>query len=287
MYQQENTNTSQVWTEIIEPKGKWYDLKLKEVWHYRDLIQIFIRRDVVSVYKQTILGPVWFFLGPLITVYIYTFVFGTVGRLSTDGVPAPLFYLAGTTMWNYFSNCLSGASTTFTSNAHLFGKVYFPRLVAPISLVLSNLVKLGVQFLVFIVFWVYYWTQGAIHPNFFILTLPLLVVLMALLSLGLGIIISSLSTKYRDLNFFLPFIIMVLMYATPVIYPSSALPGKYKLIANINPIAHIIEAFRYSFTGSGNFSWLGLAYSTGFTLLTMLGGVFLFNKTERTFMDTV
>ena len=278
---------NEYWTEVIEPRGKWYDLKLKEVWQYRDLISIFIRRDVVSVYKQTILGPIWFFLGPLMTVFIYTFVFGTVAKLSTDGIPAPLFYLAGTTLWNYFSNCFSGASTTFTANAHLFGKVYFPRLAVPISLVLSNLVKLGVQFLVFIAFWAFYWYRGDVQPNSMLLVLPVIVILMALLSLGAGIIISSFSTKYRDLSFFLPFAVSILMYATPVIYPSSALPGTYKLIAELNPIAHLIEAFRFAFTGSGAFSWLGLGYSTLFTFVTLLSGIFIFNRVERTFMDTV
>ena len=275
------------WTEIIEPKGKWYDLKLREVWQYRDLIQIFIRRDVVSVYKQTILGPIWFFLGPLMTVFIYTFVFGTVAKIPTDNIPAPLFYLAGTTLWNYFSNCLSGASTTFMTNAHLFGKVYFPRLVAPISLILSNLVKLGVQFLVFLAFWAWYWYDGSITPNMYVAATPLLLILMAGISLGTGIIISSYTTKYRDLSFLMPFAISVLMYATPVIYPTSALPGPYRLVAELNPIAHIIEAFRFAFTGGGVFSWWGLLYSTVFMMVTLLGGIMVFNKVERTFMDTV
>lgn len=287
MNQQETGSTEQIWTEIIEPKGKWYDLKLKEIWHYRDLISIFIRRDVVSVYKQTILGPIWFFLGPLMTVFIYTFVFGTIAKISTDGIPAPLFYLAGTTLWNYFSNCFSGASATFTANAHLFGKVYFPRLAVPISLILSNLVKLAVQFIVFILFWAYYWYQGSIAPNVYLVLLPFIILLMALFSLGAGIIISSLSTKYRDLTFFMPFAISILMYATPVIYPTSALPEAYKFIATLNPISHLIEAFRYSFTGAGSFTWWGLAYSVVFTVIILLIGIFIFNKVERTFMDTV
>jgi len=277
----------ETWTEIIEPQGKWYDLKLREVWQYRDLIQIFIRRDVVSVYKQTILGPIWFFLGPLMTVFIYTFVFGTVAKIPTDNIPAPLFYLAGTTLWNYFSNCLSGASTTFTSNAHLFGKVYFPRLVAPISLILSNLVKLAVQFLVFLAFWGWYWYEGSITPNMYVAATPLLLLLMAGISLGTGIVISSYTTKYRDLSFLMPFAISVLMYATPVIYPTSALPGPYRLVAELNPIAHIIEAFRFAFTGGGVFSWWGLLYSAVFMLATLLAGIMVFNKVERTFMDTV
>lgn len=287
MNQQVTENTEQVWTEIIEPKGKWYDLKLSEVWQYRDLIQIFIRRDVVSVYKQTILGPIWFFLGPIMTVYIYTFVFGVVAKIPTDGIPAPLFYLAGTTLWNYFSNCFNGASTTFTANAHLFGKVYFPRLAVPVSLILSNLVKLAVQFLVFLMFWIYYWYKGSINPNVHLFILPMVVLLMALLSLGAGIIISSFSTKYRDLTFFLPFAITVLMYATPIIYPTSALPESYKLIAKLNPISHLIEAFRFAFTGAGAFSWWGLLYSAVFTCFILLSGIFIFNKVERTFMDTV
>ncbi|MFN4915154.1 MAG: ABC transporter permease [Sphingomonadales bacterium] len=287
MHKATNTADIEQWSEIIEPKGKWYDLKLREVWQYRDLIQIFIRRDVVSVYKQTILGPIWFFLGPLMTVFIYTFVFGTVAKIPTDNIPAPLFYLAGTTLWNYFSNCLSGASTTFMTNAHLFGKVYFPRLVAPISLILSNLVKLGVQFLVFLAFWAWYWYDGSITPNMYVAATPLLLILMAGISLGTGIIISSYTTKYRDLSFLMPFAISVLMYATPVIYPTSALPGPYRLVAELNPIAHIIEAFRFAFTGGGVFSWWGLLYSTVFMMVTLLGGIMVFNKVERTFMDTV
>jgi len=287
MINQVNVQADQQWTEIIEPKGKWYDLKLKELWHYRDLIAIFIHRDVVSVYKQTILGPVWFLLGPLMTVFIYTFVFGKVAKLSTDGIPAPLFYLAGTTLWNYFSNCFSGASATFTANTHLFGKVYFPRLAVPISLILSNLVKLAIQFLVFIIFWAYYWFSGCISPNIYILLLPVIVLLMALFSLGAGIIISSLSTKYRDLTFFMPFAISILMYATPIIYPSSALPGAYKIVATLNPIAHLIEAFRFAFTGAGSFSWWGIGYSFVFTVVVLLFGIFIFNRVERTFIDTV
>lgn len=275
------------WTEIIQPKGKWNDLKIREVWQYRDLIQIFIRRDVVSVYKQTIMGPIWFFLGPLMTVFIYSFVFGTVAKIPTDNIPAPLFYLAGTTLWNYFSNCLSGASTTFTSNAQLFGKVYFPRLVAPISLILSNLVKLAVQMLVFLAFWIWYWHEGSISPNLYVAATPLLLILLAGISLGIGIIISSYTTKYRDLGFLMPFAISVLMYATPVIYPTSSLPGAYRLLAELNPIAHIIEAFRFAFTGGGVFSWWGLLYSTIFMLFTLLGGILIFNRVERTFMDTV
>ena len=203
------------WSEIIEPKGKWFDLKLKEVWDYRDLIRIFVRRDVVSSYKQTILGPVWFFLGPLLTVIIYTFVFGDIANIPTDGIPGPLFYLAGTTLWNYFANCFSGASNTFAANSNLFGKVYFPRLVAPLSMVISNLLRTLIQFIMFMAFWGYYYFQNKVDFSWHMLWFPYLIVLMALLALGIGITISAFTTKYRDFTNFIPIGVTVLMHASP------------------------------------------------------------------------
>jgi lipopolysaccharide transport system permease protein len=275
------------WTEIIKPKGKWFDLKLKEVWDYRDLISIFVRRDVISSYKQTILGPIWFFLGPLLTVVLYTFVFGSIANIPTDGIPAPLFYLAGTTLWNYFANCFSGASSTFTGNAHLFGKVYFPRLVAPLSMVISNLLRTLIQFIMFMAFWVYYYVQGVVDFSWHMLWFPYLIVLMALLALGIGIAISAFTTKYRDLNNFIPIGVNILMYASPVIYPTSLVPAQFQKFLWYNPLQHIIDCFRYAFTGGGHLDIGGLMYSTIFTLIMLLAGIMLFNRTERTFMDTV
>ena len=277
----------ETWTEVIQPKKSVFQLNLSEIWNYRDLIWIFVRRDIVSVYKQTVLGPLWFFLGPIFTVFTFVFVFNQIAKISTDNIPAPLFYLAGTTLWNYFQACITGTSSTFISNANIFGKVYFPRLVSPISMVISNLLKFGIQLLMFLCFWFYYLAQGTIHPNAYIALLPLLVLLMGGMALGMGIIISSLTTKYRDLSYFIGFGITLIMYATPVIYPVSAIPEMYKPFVIYNPIAPIIETFRYGFTGSGYFSWNGLIYSSVFTIVVLLIGTVLFNKIERTFMDTV
>jgi lipopolysaccharide transport system permease protein len=277
----------ETWTEVIQPKKSVFQLNLSEIWNYRDLIWIFVRRDIVSVYKQTVLGPLWFFLGPIFTVFTFVFVFNQIAKISTDNIPAPLFYLAGTTLWNYFQACITGTSSTFISNANIFGKVYFPRLVSPISMVISNLLKFGIQLLMFLCFWFYYLAQGTIHPNAYIALLPLLVLLMGGMALGVGIIISSLTTKYRDLSYFIGFGITLIMYATPVIYPVSAIPEMYKPFVIYNPIAPIIETFRYGFTGSGYFSWNGLIYSSVFTVVVLLIGTVLFNKIERTFMDTV
>jgi lipopolysaccharide transport system permease protein len=275
------------WTKVIEPKGNWLDLKLKEVWDYRDLIIIFVRRDIVSIYKQTILGPLWFFLGPLFTVATFTLVFQNIANISTDGVPAPIFYLAGTTLWNYFSACFGGSSSVFLANAGIFGKVYFPRLVAPISQIIANLLKFFIQLLMFAVFWLYYFFRGEISINEYALLLPLLLLIMALMALGVGIIISSLTTKYRDLTYFIGFGLTLLMYATPIIYPASSIPESYQPYLKFNPLSPIIETFRFGFTGGGTFTWEGILFSTAFTIVVLFFGIVLFNKTERTFMDTV
>ena len=280
---------SEEWSQIIRPKNKWYDINLKEIWDYRDLVLIFVRRDIVSTYKQTVMGPLWLFLGPLFTVVVYTFVFNGIAQISTDGVPAPLFYLAGTTLWNYFQACFTGTSGTFVANAGIFGKVYFPRLISPISVIVSNLMKFGIQMLMFTCFFVYYLYQGHpnVKPNVHLALLPVLVILMGGISLGMGIIISALTTKYRDLSYFISFGISLLMYATPVIYPVSAIPEIYQPIVAYNPIAPIIEAFRYGFTGAGTFTLSGLLYSTAFMFVVLFLGVLLFSRTEKTFMDTV
>ena len=276
------------WTETIEPRNNLLDLRLGAVWRYRDLVMMFVRRDFVSTYKQTVLGPIWFFIQPLLTTLTYVVIFGNVAKLSTDGMPMLVFYMAGITVWNYFSQSLTSVSTVFTTNAQMFGKVYFPRLTMPLSIVLSNLVRFGIQFGLFLVVWAYYLVRGsAMQPNLLVLLTPVLVVLMGLLALGLGMIFSALTTKYRDLAMLLTFGIQLLMYAAPIIYPLSSVPGKYKWLILANPMSSIVETFRYAFLGSGTFSWLYLGYSTAATLVILFFGTVIFNKVEKTFTDTV
>ncbi|HEX8655937.1 MAG TPA: ABC transporter permease [Hymenobacter sp.] len=276
------------WTEVIQPRTRLLDLGLRDVWRYRDLVLLFVRRDFVSTYKQTVLGPVWFFIQPLLTTITYMVVFGGIANFSTDGLPQLPFYLAGVTIWNYFAQTLTTVSTVFTANAAIFGKVYFPRLTMPLSIVLSNLVRFGIQFTLFLAVWVYYlFTQNSLHPNLHMLLTPVLVVLMGLLGLGLGMIFSAMTTKYRDLAMLLTFGVQLLMYATPVIYPMSQLPLKYKTLIMANPLSAIVETFRFAFLGSGTFSWPALAYSTAFTLVALLVGTVIFNKVEKSFTDTV
>ncbi|MCB0754883.1 MAG: ABC transporter permease [Flavobacteriales bacterium] len=277
------------WSLIIKPQSKWWDLQLKEIWAYRDLILIFVRRDIVAVYKQTVLGPFWFFLAPIFTVIAYNFVFGSIAGMSTDGIPGPVFYLAGTSLWNYFQTCFTATSNTFTTNAAIFGKVYFPRLIAPISIVLSSLLKFGVQMLMFFAFLAYYiwFTDANVHINQWVLAFPLLVVMMGALSLGIGILVSAMTTKYRDLQNFVGFGVTLLMYASPVIYPTSAVPESYAWFTNLNPIAPIIEAFRLGFTGSGTVTITDLMFSGSFIVVLLIIGLVVFHKVERNFMDTV
>jgi lipopolysaccharide transport system permease protein len=284
-----NNGDKTPWTTIITPKKGWFELNLKEIWAYRDLISIFVRRDIVAIYKQTILGPVWFLLGPLFTVFSYTFLFSEVAHLSTDGLPGPLFYLAGTTLWGYFQTCFNGASYTFQSNAGIFGKVYFPRLVSPISMIISNLLKFSLQLLVFILFLVYYLIQkdSVVVVNKFVFLVPFVILLLGLMALGSGIIVSTFTTKYRDLSMLIGVFLTVLMYASPIMYPVSAIPDLYKPFLAWNPISPLIEVFRYGFTSRGVVSWSGLLYSSIFTITILLLGVVLFNRTEKTFMDTV
>jgi lipopolysaccharide transport system permease protein len=276
------------WSEIIEPRTSLLDLRLGDVWRYRDLVMLFVRRDFVSNYKQTILGPLWFFIQPLLTTITFYIIFGRVAQLGTDGVPPFIFYLAGNTVWSYFSQSLTAVSTVFTSNAAMFSKVYFPRLTMPLSIVISNLVRFGIQFGLFLVVWCFYlFTSSAIHPNILLLLTPVLVVLMGLLSLGLGMIFSALTTKYRDLAMLLTFGVQLALYATPVIYPLSKVPAKYTWLILANPMSAIIEAFRVGFLGSGTFSWLYLGYSTLSTLVILFIGTVIFNKVEKSFTDTV
>ncbi|MDF7810183.1 ABC transporter permease [Hymenobacter sp. YC55] len=249
---------------------------------------LFVRRDFVSTYKQTVLGPIWFFIQPLLTTLTYVIIFGNVAKLSTDGMPQLLFYMAGITVWNYFAITLTNVSTVFTANAGIFGKVYFPRLTMPLSIVLSNLVRFGIQLALFVALWVYYLlADSRVQPTWLLILLPLLVVLMGLLSLGLGMIFSALTTKYRDLAMLLIFGVQLFMYATPVIYPLSSVPAKFQLLLLANPMTSIVETFRYGFLGSGTFNWLHLAYTTVVTLLILGVGIVIFNKVQKSFTDTV
>jgi lipopolysaccharide transport system permease protein len=276
------------WTEVIEPRTRLLDLGLKDVWRYRDLVMLFVRRDFVSTYKQTVLGPIWFFIQPLLTTITYMIVFGGIAKIPTDGLPQLPFYLAGITVWNYFAQTLGATSTVFTANAAIFGKVYFPRLTMPLSIVISNLVRFGIQFGLFLVVWGYYlMSSNSLHPNAYMLLTPILLLLMGLLSLGLGMIFSSMTTKYRDLGMLLGFGVQLLMYATPVIYPISRLPLKYKPYILANPLSSIVETFRFAFLGTGSFSWLYLGYSAAITIVVLLVGTIAFNKVEKSFTDTV
>ena len=284
---QEN-NIKEHWDLVIEGKNSLFDLKFADVWRYRDLLLMFVKRDFVSFYKQTILGPLWFFIQPIFTTLVFTFVFGNLAKISTDGLPQALFYLSGITAWNYFSDCLTKTSTVFRDNANIFGKVYFPRLIMPLSIVVSNLVRFGVQLLLFLVVIVYFGFKGAdFHITWVIALFPVLVLLMALLGLGLGLIITAMTTKYRDLSFLVMFGVQLLMYGTTVIYPLSAAPEKYRKIIELNPMTGIIEAFRYAFLGKGYFTAWSLGYSAVFTAVITMIGVIIFNKTERSFVDTI
>ena len=276
------------WDLVIAPRKKWYDLQLRDVWRYRDLIFMFVRRDFVSRYKQTILGPLWFLIQPLMTSLVFTVIFGNIAQLPTDGLPQLLFYMSGNVLWHYFSNCLTSTSNTFVANAHLFGKVYFPRLVMPLSIVISNLITFGIQFSFFLAFLLYFWLRGAdVYLTAWAWTLPLLIVLMAGLGLGFGIIVSSLTTKYRDLQNLIGFGVSLWMYATPIIYPVSSIPEKWRWVADWNPVTPIVEIFRAGFLGAGAASWPRLAYSAVFMLVVLFIGVVIFNRVEKTFIDTV
>ncbi len=281
-------NNNEKWTEIISPTTNLFKLNLKEVWNYRDLLYMFVKRDFVSNYKQTILGPLWFFIQPILTTATYIIIFGNIAKLSTDGLPMVLFYMSGITLWNYFSECLNKTATVFKDNANIFGKVYFPRLIMPLSIIVSNLIRFGIQFILFLICWLWFYFKSAnIHPNYTIIFVPYLILLMALLALGLGMLISALTTKYRDLVFLMTFCIQLLMYATPVIYPLSSLPVKYSILINVNPLTPIFEAFRYAFTGSGNFTISGLVFSSIYIFIILFIGTVVFNKVEKSFMDTV
>ena len=275
----------------IEPKAKFFHLNLKEIWQYKDLLEMYVKRDIVTLYKQTILGPIWFFIQPIFTTVIFMFVFGGLAGIPTDGIPQALFYLSGITLWNYFSDSLTKTSDTFFSNQAIFGKVYFPRIIAPLSVTISNLIKMFIQFGLFIIVYIYFVIKGAnVTPNYYAFLFPLLIAILAGLSLGFGIIISSMTTKYRDLKFLVAFGVHFWMYATPVIYPLSVMEGDYKKymwLIQANPLTAVMETFKYGFLGQGTFSLLALAYSTLFTIFILLLGIVIFNRTERSFMDII
>ena len=283
--QMEHKNTE--WTNVISSEHSLFKLNLKEVWDYRDLVYMFVKRDFVSSFKQTILGPLWFFINPIFTTVVYLIVFGNIANLSTDGAPKILFYLAGVTLWNYFSSSLGGTSNVFVGNAGIFGKVYFPRLVMPITIVISNLMRFGVQFLLFLVVFFYYWYKGEVTPNWWVLFTPIFILMMSLFALGVGMIFSSLTTKYRDLSMLLTFGISLYMYATPVIYPTSMLSAKIQPYAKYNPLTGIFEGFKYAWMGVGEFNPIMLVYSTIIILILLAIGTVIFNKVEKGFMDTV
>jgi lipopolysaccharide transport system permease protein len=279
------------WLYTISSKKKLIDFNFKEIWRYRDLLVLFVKRDVVTVYKQTVLGPLWYLIQPLFTALTFTLIFNKIANIETGTVPPFLFNLAGISIWNYFNTCLTATSDTFKSNAAIFGKVYFPRIIVPLSIIISNLVKFSIQLLIFIAFYVYYSAQGAdIHLHSSVVFFPFLVLLMGLLGLGVGMIISSLVTKYRDLKFLVGFGVQLLMYVSAVMYPLALMREKLPKIAWIveyNPLAYIIETARYMLLGTGTFSWFGVLYTVGVTLLVLFFGIIIFNRTEKTFIDTV
>ncbi len=276
------------WSLVIRPKSRWLDLNLREIYHYRDLIKLFVNRDFVTVYKQTILGPLWFVLNPLFTTVMYSFVFGNLAKIPTDGVPQTLFYYGGTMLWGYFSTCLNSGSDVFTGNAGLFSKVYFPRLTVPISKVFSNLISVAIQFATLLVFYVYFVATGSpVRPTWWVIAFPLIIAQLAALGMGFGMIISSLTTKYRDLRQLVGFGVQLWMYATPIVYPLSQIPEKYRWLMALNPVSAPIEAFRAAFYGVGGptpgMMWISVAMTVVFLGL----GLVLFNHNERTFVDVV
>jgi len=288
MTENKNISSPENWTMIIKPKRHWLDINMSELWRYKDLIILFVRRDFVAKYKQTILGPLWFIIQPLLTTLMFTVVFGKIAKIPTDGLPHILFYLSGITIWNYFAESLKATSNTFVTNANIFGKVYFPRLAVPISIVISNIILFFVQFMFLAVFIIIFYFSGYhFTPNIYILLLPLLLILMAGLGLGFGIMISSLTTKYRDLTYLVSFGVQLWMYATPIVYPLSELSGRLKYAALANPVTSVVETFRYIMLGAGTLNWFYLLYSFSFMIIVLFIGILLFNKIEQSFMDTV
>lgn len=283
-----NNNTE--WTNVISSDHSLFKLNLKEVWDYRDLVFMFVKRDFISSFKQTILGPLWFFINPILTTIVFTLVFGGIANLPTDGIPPVLFYLAGNTLWGYFSSTMMSVSNVFTGNAGIFGKVYFPRLVTPIATIISSFMRLGIQLLLFFIVLGYFFYKGEVHPNLWALFFPVLIIFLALFSLGLGMIFSSLTTKYRDLSLLLGFGVSLFMWFTPVILPTSLVKqklGSYGFLADLNPLTPIFECFKYGFIGSGDFNMTRLLTSFAFIIGILFVGIVIFNKSEKSFIDTV
>ncbi len=295
-----NIQHDEDWSLVIKPKNNWLQLHLGDLWRYRDLLLLFVKRDFVAIYKQTILGPAWFFIQPILTTVIYIVVFGNIAAIPTDGLPRMVFYLSGITVWSYFAECINKTSNTFTANARIFGKVYFPRLIMPLSVICSNLIKFGIQFSLFIAILLYFliFTDSKVYPNEYMLMLPVFVLMLAALGLGLGLIISSLTTKYRDLTHLVKFGVQLFMYATPIVYPLSELTTKNisdnPMVANgirtfikLNPLTSIVEGFRYAFLGKGVLDFEYLGYSLIMIVIILIVGIIVFNKIEKSFMDTV
>lgn len=286
-----NINPSHDWDLIIKGKTSLFDVRFKDLWHYRDLLLLFVKRDFVSFYKQTVLGPLWFFIQPIFTTIVFSFVFGKLAGIGTDGIPQYLFFLSGITAWNYFSDCLTKTSTVFRDNVNIFGKVYFPRLIMPLSIIVSNLVRFGVQLLLLLFMMGYFYLNPVEGTSFSfsngILLFPVIVLLMALLGLGIGLIITAITTKYKDLTFLVTFGVQLMMYGTTVIYPLSEVPIEYRKFIELNPMTGIIEAFRYAFLGKGEFTLWSIGYSTCVTLVLLTLGILIFNKTEKNFVDTI
>ena len=276
------------WDLVITPRRRLFDIRFREIWEYRDLLYLFVKRDIVIVYKQTIFGPIWYFIQPLLTMFVYIIVFSNIARIPTDGIPPPVFYLAGIIMWNYFNDCFMHTSDVFHQNSALFGKIYFPRIITPISKVISGLIQFLIQSALFTLVLVWYLYRGVeIQAGMVLMIIPYLVLLMAGLGMGAGLIFSALTAKYRDLKFLITFGVQLLMYATPVIYPLSIIPEKYKAFIIWNPMAHIIEGFKYAILGIGEISFIAMLYTTTVTLIILITGIIIFNKTEQTFADTV
>lgn len=275
------------WSTIIKPKVGLLDMNLKEFWQYRDLLFLFVKRNFKTIYMQTILGPLWIIINPMLTTIVFTIIFGNIANIGTDGVPQFLFYMTGNLSWIYFSTCLIQTSNTFIANAHIFGKVYFPRLITPVAVVITNLGNLCIQALIFFGFLAYYTISGAVKPNIYILLVPVLLLIISLIGLGIGIIISSLTTKYRDLNVLVGFGMQLWMYATPVVYPISEIPERWAGLIMLNPISSVTEAMRFAFLGSGEFPLGYLIYSAVFAVVAIVLGLIMFSHIERTFMDTV
>lgn len=288
MAKKKSRTSSRKWDYVISPKRPWFDVDLGAVWRYRDLVRMYVKRDFATLYKQTVLGPLWFFIQPILTIVIYMFIFGGLAGISTEGVPQPLFYMAGILFWNYFSDCFGASCNVFVIHSQVFGKVWFPRLVVPLSGALSGLLRFAVQLLLFVL--IYVWclqTNHDLHVNWVLALFPLFVAMIAMHAMSWGMIVSSLTYKYRDLQVVVGFIMRLLMYLTPVVYPLETIPDKYKDIVRLNPLSSIFETFKYGCFGHGTPDWSGLLYSLCFLLVVLTFSVMLFNRTERTFMDTV